>query len=322
MNTINHTKAYIALIYVCIIWGTTYLAIRIGVLHYPAFLFAGIRQTLSGIILMLIAFIISKNKDLSWANIRRQMLVGFLLLTIGNGCVTWGEKYVPSGIAALICSIMPIFAVGFNLLFSKKEHFSLTIGLGMFLGICGVGLIFRHNIADLANPLYLVGILSVLLATVSWALGSILNKKNLKPINPMFNSGLQLFFGGVFMLVLSPGIDDLHHVQIWQPEGLFALLYLIIFGSVLAYAAYMYALSKLPVGIATIYAYINPLIAVIVGYVVLAEPLNIYTALAFITIAIGVYIVNKGYRDQHKKQKTLSTGIEMAEALAATPQID
>ena len=138
----------------------------------------------------------------------------------------------------------------------------------------------------------------------------------------MFNSGLQLFFGGVFMLILSPGIDDLHNIQFWQPEALFALIYLIIFGSVLAYAAYMYALSKLPVGIATIYAYINPLIAVIMGYIVLKEPLNIYTALAFMTIAIGVFIVNKGYRDQHKKQALQKIEDENEGIIIATPQID
>lgn len=303
-------------------WGTTYLAIRIGALHYPAFLFAGVRQTISGIILMPIALMMSKKKDLSPKNILRQMLIGFFLLTVGNGCVTWGEKYIPSGIAALICSIMPIFAVGFNLLSSKKEHFSATIGLGMFLGICGVGLIFRHNIADLSNPLYLAGILSVLLATCTWAFGSIMNKKHADPVNPMFNSGLQLFFGGVFMLIVCPWTDDLHHIQIWQPEALFALGYLIIFGSVLAYAAYMYALSALQVGIATIYAYINPLIAVIVGYIALGESLNIYTALAFITIAAGVYIVNKGYRAQHKKQQLISEGGDTEDELIATPQID
>ncbi len=101
----GNTKAYIALIFVCIVWGTTYMAIRVGVMHYPAFLFAGIRQTIAGVILMLIALFFSREKDLSRSNILRQVLVGFLMLTMGNGCVTWGEKYIPSGIAALICSI-------------------------------------------------------------------------------------------------------------------------------------------------------------------------------------------------------------------------
>ena len=298
----KHTKAYIALVFVCITWGTTYLAIKIGVMHYPAFLFAGVRQTIAGIVLMVAAFIFNKQTDFSTKNILRQMLVGFLMLSIGNGCVTWGEKYVNSGVAALICSIMPLFAVLFNLLSSKRDHFNATIGGGLLLGVCGVGLIFRHNLADLAKPTYLMGIFSILLATCSWAAGSVINKKNINPANPFLNSGMQLLFGGLFMLLMSPAIDNYSGMQLWNRDGILALCYLIVFGSVLAYAAYMYALSALPVGIATIYAYINPLIAVIVGYIFLQEELNVFTRLAFITIAISVYLVNKGYRKQHKEE--------------------
>ena len=298
----KHTKAYLALIFICIVWGTTYLAIRVGVLHYPAaFLFAGVRQTISGIILILVALLINRNKDISGKNILRQMLVGFLMLTIGNGGVTWGEKTVPSGIAALICSIMPIFAVLFNLISSKKERFNPMIGLGLLCGTIGVGLIFRHSIADLSNTTYLGGIFAIMLATSAWACGSIVNKKNVNPVNPFFNSGLQLLFGGLFMLMLSPEIDDLRHIDPWNREGLIALVYLIIFGSVLAYAAYMYALSKLPVGIVTLYAYINPLVAVMLGYFILNEELSIYTGLAFVAIIGSVFMVNNGYRQQHKE---------------------
>jgi drug/metabolite transporter (DMT)-like permease len=296
-------KAYLALAFICFVWGTTYLAIRVGVLHYPPFLFAGVRQTTAGLLLMAFALYFNRKKDFSGANILRQMLVGFLMLTIGNGGVTWGEKYVPSGVAALICSMMPLFAVLFSLAGSRKDRFNISIGAGMLLGVCGVGLIFRQNISDIASPAYLWGMLAVLGATASWALGSIVNKKNVDPVNPFLNSGMQLFFGGVFMLLFSPAIDDYHGLQLWNRDGFLALAYLTIFGSVLAYAAYMYALSALPVGIATIYAYINPLIAVLTGAFFLAEKLNIYTFLAFIAIIISVFLVNRGYRIQHKENR-------------------
>ena len=302
-NMKTNTKAYIALIFVCIVWGTTYMAIRVGVMHYPAFLFAGIRQTIAGLVLMLIALLVSRKRELTRSNSLRQMLVGFLMLTLGNGCVTWGEKYIDSGIAALLCSMMPLFAVLFNLFSSKRDRFNITIGVGLILGVCGVALIFNHNLAGITNPKYLGGMLSILLATASWAMGSTINKKHVDAVNPFLNSGMQLFFGGIFMFMLSPVIDNYDGFQLWNKEGVEALVYLIVFGSVLAYAAYMYALSELPVGIATIYAYINPLIAVIVGYLVLKEDLNINTGLAFITIAISVYLVNRGYRQQHKADK-------------------
>jgi len=201
----------------------------------------------------------------------------------------------------------------FNLMSSKKDQFNAIIGLGMLLGVCGTGLIFKNNIADLANPQYLAGMLCVVGATAAWALGSTLNKRAGKIINPLFNSGLQLFFGGVFMLFISPVIDDYKGMELWNTAGILSLLYLITFGSVLAYAAYMYVLNALPVGIATIYAYINPLIAVIAGYLFLGEVLNIYIAMAFVAIVISVYLVNLGYRRQHKTDQKLAAS-KMAEA--------
>lgn len=308
----KQTKAYIALVYICIVWGTTYLAIRIGVKHYPSFLFAGVRQFVAGLILMAFAFYRSRDKDLSTRNILRQMLVGFLMLTVGNGLVSFGMKFIPSGISALICSMMPIFAVLFNLMSSKKDHFNITIGLGLLLGVCGVGLIFRHNIAEVTQPAYVGGIIATIIATAGWALGGTVNKKHVDAVNPFFNSGLQLMFGGIFMLFISPAVDNYSGFELWNTEGIISLVYLIIFGSTIAYAAYMYALNILPVGIATIYAYINPLIAVIAGYLFLAEELNIYIGLAFATIVVSVFLMNKGYRRQHKQEQEETSKLDKA----------
>ncbi len=299
----KQTKAYIALVYVCIVWGTTYLAIRIGVQHYPSFLFAGIRQLMAGVILMAFALYRSRETDLSSGNILRQMLVGFLMLTVGNGLVTFGMKFIPSGVSALICSLMPMFAVLFNMMSSKKDHFNLMIGLGMALGICGVALIFRHNIAEVTQPAYMGGIIATIVATAGWALGGTVNRRHTNAVNPFFNSGLQLLFGGIFMLFISPAVDNYSGFELWNTEGIVSLIYLIIFGSAIAYAAYMFALNVLPVGVATLYAYINPLIAVLAGYLFLKEELNIYIGLAFITIVISVFLVNRGYRNQHKQEQ-------------------
>jgi drug/metabolite transporter (DMT)-like permease len=311
----KNTKAWLALIFICIVWGTTYLAIRIGVMHYPAFLFAGIRQLSAGIILMLAAYSVNRKLDWNREHILRNALIGGLMITMGNGLVTWGERYIPSGVAALICSMMPIFAVLFNLAQSKRDHFNATILAGMLLGTVGVGLIFKDSIKDFTNTVYIAGMMATLVATSSWALGSLISKRNTKQTNPMFNSGMQLFWGGVFLFVFSPFIDDYHNIDYANSNALLALGYLIIFGSVLAYAAYNFALGSLPVGVVTLYAYVNPLVAVVMGYLLLKEPLNIYTALAFVTIAIGVYLVNIGYRRQHKT----SANKEAEDALSALP---
>lgn len=303
----RNSKAWLALIFICIVWGTTYMAIRVGVMHYPAFLFAGIRQVAAGIVLMSVAFAANRKTDWNREHILRNALIGGLMITMGNGLVTWGEKYIPSGVAALICSLMPLVAVLFNLASSKKERLNTTIGAGLLLGILGVALIFRNNISDLTKGTYIAGIAATLIATSSWALGSLLTKKNTKQTNPMFNSGMQLFFGGAFLFMLSPVVDNYTGIDYANKDALLALAYLIVFGSVIAYAAYNFTLGVLPVGVVTLYAYVNPLVAVIMGYLFMKEPLNIFTALAFITIVVGVYLVNIGYRRQHKNLKENNT---------------
>lgn len=298
----NHTKAYLAYAFICIIWGTTYLAIRMAVAHYPPFLMAGMRQLLSGVLMMGIALLINRKVDLSVRNLLQQSLVGFLLITMGNGLVTWAEQYVQSGVAALICSTMPISAVLINLI-SGKERLNLLIVLGMLLGFAGVALIFQDNLQQQSNmanhTLYIWGIVALFVATFSWASGSILNKKGSQSLNSLFNIGIQMFVGGAFMLCISPMADDYSRLVWWNQEGFIAFAYLVVFGSILAYAAYMYALKILPVGFVTSYAYINPLVAVLLGSLWLQEDLNMYTIIAFACIICSIVLVRRGYQKQH-----------------------
>lgn len=303
------TKAYIALIFISIGWGTTYLAIRVGVLHYPAFLFAGIRQVISGIILGLIALMLNRQADMSWKTTKANIISGFLLITIGNGIVTYTEKVIPSGVAALICSLMPLNAVLLNIIISKKEKVNATIVTGLLVALAGVAFIFKDNISNLADPAYMWGIIAIYIGTTSWAYGSIINSKPKATYNPLFNAGMQLLYGGIMLLACSPFIDSFANFEPFQPDAMWALVYLIIIGSVGAYTAYMYALRILPVGIVTLYAYVNPLVAVILGYFILDEKLTWYTALSFVAIVSGVYIVNAGYKKQKLKTAYRQQGI-------------
>ena len=316
----NQAKAYAALAFICIAWGTTYLAIRLGVEHFPAFLYAAIRQVISGLIILIIGWFMQKKADLAIRNLLHQALIGFLLITMGNGLVTWAEKYIPSGVAALICSLMPLIAVLINLMSAKKEKVNLLIFLGMLSGFAGVGLIFRDDMASLGDPQYLLGMLAILVATSSGALGSVINKNRPSLVNPVFNSGLQLLFGGLFLSIISPFADTYSNLDIFRPEVIWSLVYLIIFGSVLAYTAYMFALKELPVGIVTLYAYVNPLVAVVLGYLILAEPVTWFTALAFVCIVGGVYLVNFGYRRQQRVKDRLDFGTNAMSASAVKPE--
>ncbi len=260
---------------------------------------AGVRQLVSFFIIAAIALSINKKVNFSKQNQLRNAIIGFLMITVGNGVVSYAEQVIPSGVAALVCSMMPISVVILNLLFSSVERPDWLIGLGMLLGFAGVALIFRNDLAALSDPRYLFGILATLLATFGWGGGSILSKKWSNPVNPMMDAGMQVGFGGVFLLLGSPLVDNYAVTDWHNTDAMWALIYLIIFGSVIAFTAYRYALKNLPVGFVTSYAYVNPLVAVIIGFFA-GEVVTGWTALSFAAIIAGVAIVNAGYGRRKK----------------------
>lgn len=286
--------AYIALGAVCIIWGTTYLALRIAVLHFPPFLFTAIRQTTAGLLLAGFMILIAKTALPPKAHLLRQAIGGFFMITLGNGLVAWAEMHIPSGIAAIICSLMPVLVILINLSVNKEEKPTAPIILGVAIGLAGIVMIFGEHINDFSSQ-YIMGIIMTFAAVFSWAAGSIWIKKHNSNSNPFLNAGLQMFFGGLWLFPMSLFFDDLRAVH-WSPEAGYAMLYLIIFGSIIAYAAYSYSLRKLPMTIVSLYAYVNPLVAVVLGWLVLNEKLNMHIGIAILITVAGIYIVNRGYQ--------------------------
>jgi drug/metabolite transporter (DMT)-like permease len=295
VKTRSHYLPYIALVAVCFIWGTTYLALRIGVLHFPPFLFTAIRQVSAGLILMGIMLAFSKSAWPTVNHVVEQAIASFFLITLGNGLVAWSEVHIPSGVAAIICSLMPVAVILINLAIGHGEKPGMTMVLGVLLGLGGILLMFSEHITEFSKAEYLMGILLTLGAVLSWATGSIWIKKHHSNSNPFVNAALQMFFGGLFCLPLSLALDDLNTVH-WSAEAVYSLIYLVVFGSIVAYASYLYALRSLPMTIVSLYAYVNPLVAVILGWVVLNEKLNLTIWLAILITVGGIYIVNRGYQ--------------------------
>lgn len=295
--------AYIALAAVCVIWGTTYLALRIAVLHFPPFLFTAIRQITAGVLLIGFMLTVAKTALPTKEQMLKQAIAGFFLISMGNGLVAWSEMHIPSGIAAIICSLMPMVVILINLSINREERPTFPIVIGVAIGLLGIVMIFGEHISEFSNIKYLMGILVTLVAVLSWASGSIWIKKHNTNTNPFLNAGLQMFFGGLLVLPLSLLFDDLSAVS-WTPEAAYSMLYLIVFGSIIAYASYSYALRKLPMTIVSLYAYVNPLVAVVLGWLVLDEKLNTKIGLAILITVAGIYIVNRGYqlRDLWKAQ--------------------
>jgi drug/metabolite transporter (DMT)-like permease len=303
MSNRNNYIAYFALAAVCVIWGTTYLALRIAVVHFPPFLFTAIRQTTAGILLLTFMFTLGKAAIPGKQDVLRQAIAGFFMLTIGNGFVAWAEMHIPSGVAAIICSMMPVVVILMNLIISRDEKPTLPIIMGVVLGLIGIMMIFGEHITEFSKTEYLLGIVMTFGAVLGWAGGSLWIKKNSSQANPFVNAGLQMLFGGIWCFPISLAVDDLSSVT-WTPEASYSLLYLIIFGSIVAYASYSYALKKLPMTVVSLYAYVNPLVAVILGWLVLDEMLTLKIVAAFILTIGGIYIVNKGYqlRNEWKAQ--------------------
>jgi len=286
---------YFALAAICLIWGTTYLVLRIAVLHFPPLLFVTVRQILAGA--LLIGFVLLSRKVL-WpdlAHVKRQAIAGFFMISLGNGLVAWAEVLIPSGVAAVICSLMPVMVILINLSINKDERPTVAIAVGIILGLAGIMMIFGEHLSEFSNVEYQMGIALLFVAVVSWAGGSVWLKRRGNDGNPFMNAGLQMFFGGIWLIPSTLLFDDLSNVT-WSNEAFYSFLYLVFIGSIVAYACYSYVLRKLPMTIVSLYAYVNPIVAVLLGWIVLNERLNIKIGIAILVTVAGIYIVNRGYQ--------------------------
>jgi drug/metabolite transporter (DMT)-like permease len=303
MGSKNNYLAYMALAAVCLIWGTTYLALRIAVMHFPPFLFTAIRQTTAGLLLLGFMFTLGKAGFPEKKHFIRQAIGGFFMISMGNGLVAWAEVHIPSGVAAIICSLMPVMVILINVMISKDERPTIPIVFGLAIGLVGIIMIFSEHIADFSNTQYIIGIVLTFTAVICWASGSIWMKKRNVESNAFVNAGIQMMFGGLWLFPLSFLFDDLNHVS-WSAEAGWSMIYLVVFGSIIAYASYSFALKKLPMTIVSMYAYVNPIVAIVLGWLVLDEKLNAKIVVAIILTVAGIYIVNRGYqlRDAWKAQ--------------------
>ena len=302
----SKTLAYFSYAFIALVWGTTFYAIKVAIEAFPPFLMAGSRQFCAAAIMGLMLLGSKKPFHLSLKKVAQNALIGFLMITIGNGVVSWAEQWVPSGIASLVCSTMPITVVIINLVARRQEHFNALIAVGMLLGVAGVALIFQADVAALANRDYLAGILVLVLATVGWGGGSVLMQKWGDGENAFLDVALQIFFGSLFLLLWGFITErhrpiDWHNTHAW---GAFA--YLVVFGSILAMSAYQYALKRLPVSFVTSYAYINPMVAVIIGSLT-GETLTGSILIAFALVLSGVLLVRQGNKKPiYNKRKNIS----------------
>lgn len=312
MQSASSVKAYAALASVCFFWGTTYLAIRIGVLSMPPFLFAGVRFLLAGGLVSLY-FLLKKTPLPSMQEWKHILLISLLFFVIGNSSVVHAEQHISSGLAALICSAIPIWVVLINLLLSKSEKVNSLIIAGLFIGFGGLVMIFYDNLGDLSNPALLLSLAFLLFGNIAWSYGTVYSKKLRWNMPFMFAAGLQMLIAGI---ILSAGGFFAGEATAFHPtvSGWMALIYLALIGSIFSYGAYLFALSHLPSTVVSLYAYVNPVVAVLFGYLLLHEKFGFYTLLAMIITIAGVYLVNAGFKEK-RDQPVLIKKLRMVPVL-------
>ena len=287
-------NAWLAFAAVSFFWGTTFLAIRIGVTSFPPFLMAGFRHSLGGIFICSY-FLIRGYKIPPLKTLKVYFINGILMLVLGNGLVTWAEIYVSSGLAALICSLTPIWMVVFNAMSGQKEKLTIQVFIGLAICLFGQFLIFHDNLKDFSNPNYTIGIVFILVANASWAFGSIYAKNHKTDTHPLFGAGLQMIAGGFILDVFGTMRGEWSAMHPTM-DSVWALIYLVTAGSIIAYGAYMYVLKHMPATIVSTYAYINTIVAVVLGWLWIDEKLNNITVIAVALTIGGVYLINKTFQ--------------------------
>ncbi len=286
-------KAFFAVGIVSIIWGTTWVVSKQGVSHMPALEMAGIRQLIGGSCFLLF-FIIRKYPLPKSEDYIPLVILSVLNFVLSNGLSTWGVKYISSGLASIIGAIFPIWIVLISVFITKAKPPVKTI-IGIILGFIGVCTIFYEHLSDFFNSEFRFGILVSLTATWSWAFGTIYTKKHAVSFNPYFGLGFQMALSGIILLLVSSFDSEFLSVTEIPAISWFAIFYLVIFGSIIGFGCYLYALQKLPTEQASIYAYINPIIALIAGWLLLNEPLTLLIWVGGAVSLLGVFLVNRSF---------------------------
>ena len=293
--------ALFAWLAVCLIWGTTYLAIRVSVETIPPWLMSGVRWVTAGSIIA--AFMTLRGERVFAAeHWRGAAFLGFFMFVLGNGCVVLAEVAVPSGLAAVIVASAPFWMSGVEALRRDGERMTWRTVLGFVVGFSGVVLLIWSDLVrgGVSGRSFVLGVVSLQVACLGWSIGSSYSKRHARNANVFSSAALQMILGGVMMLILATLRGEWAAVSV-SARSAIAFAYLTTIGAIGGFVAYTYALRHLPVSLVSLYAYVNPIIAVALGVAVLGEPFTARMAAAAALVFGGVAIV----RSQRQTRRPL-----------------
>lgn len=281
----------IALLSVYIIWGSTYLGIKIAIETFPPLLMAGIRFTIAGALLY--GYVIVKERKhpklIEW---RDTTIIGTLLLLGGNGLVVIAEQSIPTSIAAIIIATVPLWMIVIGWMMKSQTKPNRSTLFGTVLGFCGVAILMYPSHQENLH-FDLLGLFLTLLAAILWSLGSIYSQKATLPSSTMLSTAMQMITGGLVLVIVGTFTGEWQHLnpEAFSSRSFFALMYLIFFGSLLGFSAYVWLLQNVSPYLASTYAFVNPIVALILGYFFADEVLSFKALIATVFIISAVVII-------------------------------
>jgi drug/metabolite transporter (DMT)-like permease len=289
--------AYLAWITICIVWGTTYLAIRVALESVPVALLAGLRWLAAGALMWaaLPLFGLRLPPPRTWGSIA---LAGFLMAVIGNGGVVWAEQYVASGLAAVLVAMVPFWTVVVEALIPRGERLTMRTLVGLTVGFLGIVVLVwpELTVGGQDGRMFVLGVVALQIACLGWALGTSYTKRHTLSVEPLSAAAMQMLLSGIMLLAIGTATGEWSRLT-FTTRTAGAMIYLVLAGSLVGYTAYVYALKYLSVSTVSLYAYINPLIAVVLGTLLLSEPFSIRILFASALVFAGIAVVRRRPKD-------------------------
>jgi drug/metabolite transporter (DMT)-like permease len=295
METGSHRatwKSLLAFAIIYFVWGSTFLAIRVGVREVPPFLFAAMRFLAAGLALYGWTLLRGERspKGREWGS---AFLLATLIFVCDYGLLFWAEQRVPSGIAAVMLAMIPVFMALSEIIFLRTQRLTVRLGVALLIGIAGVAVLVSRSLNLGGAPIDRLGAVALLFASVSWSVASVLSRKLPLPESKVMSSGAQMLAGGILLTLAAGALGEFrgfHPGNVSRGVWL-ALLYLIVAGSIIGFTAYVWLIHhESPTKVGT-YAYVNPVVAVLVGYFLGGEALGLRTILGTLFVLVSVVVI-------------------------------
>src|SRR3984893_15018300 len=285
-------KNLLAFAIIYFVWGSTYLAIRVGVREVPPFLLAAMRFAVAGLVLF--GWMVARGEKLpkrrEWPSI---FLLALLIFVFDYGLLFWAEQRVPSGIAAVMLATIPVFMALSEIIFLRTQRLTVRLTAALLVGIGGVGMLMSRALNLGGAPIDKLGAMALIFASISWSVASVLARKLPLPGSKVMSSGAQMLTGGIFLTITAGAFGEFRNFHPWAVSRVawLALLYLIVAGSIIGFTAYVWLIHhQSPTKVGT-YAYVNPIVAVLIGYFLGGETLGPRTILGTLFVLISVVVI-------------------------------